>query len=136
MVGLCITSLNCILLNFIALSHFELFWQHSREHFFWYESYIIDQSTSKLGLVKAIISTTGAGVDLPEDAVFIDDHWEYKPDQQLVLPEILLANWYQVLDYNLCSDSISCRSLRSYLPDDQQYEIVRLSGCKNPGVVK
>lgn len=128
MIGLCISSLAAAVTTFVSTDHFSLSWQHSIEHFIWKEEYKIDPSRHQFYIDHVFIPGHGAGVDIPPDAVFIEDHWEFQPVIH-EMPELLLANWLGQLDYQICTADNSCHNLRDFLALNDQKGVIRLFVC-------
>ena len=128
MLGLCIFSLANAVTAFLPTDHFSLSWQHSIEHFVWKEEYKIDPLTYQFYLRRVSIPGHGAGVDIPVGAIFIDDHWEFRPIIKK-MSELLLANWLEQSDYVLCVAADYCRNLREFLPVNNSKDIIRLFIC-------
>lgn len=127
MIGLCISSLAATVV-FLPTDHFSLSWQHSIEHFIWKEEYKINASTHQFYLDRVFIPGHGAGVDIPPDALFIEDHWEFQPMVH-EMSELLVANWLEQLDYQICTADNSCHYLRDFLPLNEKKGITRLFVC-------
>jgi hypothetical protein len=72
---ICIASAGSLLT--ILASSFSLSWIHSVEKTEWIEHWQVEADT--LSIVSARVVGSGAGIDLPPDAVWKDGGWTYRP---------------------------------------------------------
>lgn len=61
----------------LAVTGFTLSWDHSVQHIEWWERWQV--SDRGLRPVEARVTGSGAGIDLPPDAVWKSDGWHYQP---------------------------------------------------------
>jgi Uncharacterized conserved protein len=82
----------CILaagkMTVLAASLFSLSWAHSVQKTEWRETWAV--TPDGLVLEEARVKGSGAGMDPPEDAVFEDGWWVYRPNRP-PLPSLTLA---------------------------------------------
>lgn len=98
----------------LGVSEIELRWFHSVEHTPWREVWRV--SAGRLLLAEAAIQATGAGMEMPPDAVRRGAWYVWRP----ILPPqtaLLLARSGATADYTLCV-AADCRPLRHWLPAD------------------
>lgn len=72
---LCIAAASPVLA--IATSAFTLSWTHSVQHTQWWERWQI--TAQGLAPVEARVTSAGAGMDAPPDAIWEKDGWHYTP---------------------------------------------------------
>lgn len=90
----------------VAASLFTLSWTHSVEKIRWEEDWRL--TPAGLEIVEARVRGTGAGMEIPEDAVLKDGAWTYRPTLQ-PRPEIVLAqSGATVGGWSLCGE-VQCR---------------------------
>lgn len=109
MPGLCLAA--GALHAFISASQFTLAWTHSIEKIRWEEDYRIENGA--LALVEARIRGSGAGMEIPADAILREGVWHYRPSLA-PQPALHLARSDFVADYELCVER--CRPLRDWIP--------------------
>lgn len=73
--SLCIASAGSVLT--LLAGSFSISWVHSVEKTEWVEHWQVDGD--KLALVLARVKGSGAGIDLPPDAVWGEGGWTYRP---------------------------------------------------------
>ena len=61
----------------LAATSFTLGWTHSVEHTQWQESWRV--AGDRLVLVSASVEGSGAGIDLPDNAIWTDGKWRFEP---------------------------------------------------------
>lgn len=106
----------------LAASAFTLAWTHSVERTRWAEDWRV--TTAGLELVSARVEGTGAGMEIPEGAVFADGAWTYRPDLPL-LPALLLARSGATGEgWELCADG-QCLTIGA-----EPGELVEIRGCE------
>ena len=88
-----------------------LAWQHSVEKVRWEEDYVA--SEGMLVLTEARIKGTGAGMEMPTDAVLANGSWHYKP-RLAALPKIYISNSELPLGYDVCWNQ-RCTPLRAMI---------------------
>lgn len=84
--SLCIASAGSVVT--LLAGSFSLSWIHSVEKTEWVEHW--QAEGNRLALVSAHVKGSGAGVDLPPDAVWEDGGWTYHPALS-PLPQLSLA---------------------------------------------
>ncbi len=106
----------------LAASAFTLAWTHSVERTRWAEDWRV--TTAGLELVSARVEGTGAGMEIPEGAVFADGAWTYRPDLP-PQPALLLARSGATGEgWELCADG-QCLTI-----GDEPGEPVEIRGCE------
>lgn len=94
---------------------FSLVWTHSIEKIDWQENWQV--TAGGLSLVSATIRGSGAGMEVPDGAVWHDGAWTYQ--QPLLVPALRLTRSPYVPDYRLCLPGEPCRPLSQWIaPDD------------------
>jgi len=73
--SICIASAGSVLT--LLAGSFSLSWIHSVEKTEWIEHWKVDGN--KLALVSAHVKGSGAGIDLPPDAIWEKGGWTYRP---------------------------------------------------------
>lgn len=115
----------------VPLTEFTLAWQHSVEKIRWEEDYLL--GAAGLVLEEARVRGSGAGMEIPEDAVLRDGSWHYRP-RLPALQSLRLGRSDAAAagDYQLCS-AAGCRPLADWLgPPDPQRPVVELWSCSPP----
>ncbi len=112
------------------MNHFTLAWNHSVEKIRWEEDYRVDGK--QLLAVAARVRGTGAGMDIPDDAVWRNGVWEYRPHLP-PLDRLRLTRSTFTADYQLCWDG-ACRSMTELLgPAKEEGEVVEVFACPAGG---
>lgn len=112
----------------LAIETFSLSWVHSVEKIEWRE----DWRVTEAGLVveSAVVTGSGAGMEVPEGAVLRDGAWHYRP----ALPpqaEVVFADAGRGAgDWRLCEDGV-CRDVGDLVPS--RGGLVTFSVCVKPG---
>jgi hypothetical protein len=104
--SLCIASAGSIM-TLLAAS-FSLSWTHSVEKTTWIEHWQV--KGDRLALSSASVEGSGAGIDLPPDAVWEDDRWTYRPDLAPLHRLDLAASGATVSGWRLCVNE-NCHEL-------------------------
>lgn len=115
----------------LPLTEFTLAWNHSVEKIRWEEDYRI--AADGLDLREARVRGSGAGMEIPEDAVLRDGSWHYRPQLPALQPLRLGRSSAPAAgDYQLCTDT-GCHPLADWLgaPNPQQ-PVVELWSCSAP----
>src|SRR5690606_560937 len=112
----------------LPVTGFTLAWQHSVEQIRWEE----DDRVEPAGLRphEARVRGSGAGMEIPEDAVLRDGSWHYRP-QLAPLAQLRLARSTaeRAADYQLCTAG-QCRALAHWLgPPSAGQPVVELWSC-------
>jgi hypothetical protein len=105
----------------LAASLFTLSWTHSVEKVRWEEDWAVTQMG--LEIVAARVKGSGAGMEVPDDAVLKDGWWIYRPSRP-PRPELMLAaSGATASAWTLCTPE-TCIELGASAGD-----VVRLSAC-------
>mgnify|MGYP001162002445 FL=1 len=110
----------------LPLSQFTLAWDHTIEKIRWEEDYRITASGLVLG--EARVKGSGAGMEIPDDAVWHKGVWSYR---RAVPPLHLLrlARTPEAGDYQLCFER-ACRPLSVWLgPPRADSSLLELWAC-------
>lgn len=96
--------------NLIALaaSAFSLTWTHSVEKTEWVENWVLMEN--RLQLEQARVTGSGAGIGLPDDAVWRDGVWTYRPELAPLEQLNLAASGATLSPWTLCT-SQTCLQL-------------------------
>jgi hypothetical protein len=98
--SICIASAGSFLT--LLASSFSLTWIHSVEKTEWIEHWQVEGD--KLALVSARVTGSGAGIDLPPDAVWQDGGWTYRPTLPPLSQVTLAASGATPGGWNLCTE--------------------------------
>lgn len=102
-------------------------WEHSVQKVLWEEDYRgVD---GKLHLLTARVRGSGAGMEAPLHAVFLEGAWHYQPSLA-PLNELVLRHSPYVAPYVLCNAQ-HCQSLPEWLPG-LEADLVLLRPCSLP----
>ena len=104
--SLCVASAGSVLT--LLAGSFSLSWTHSVEKTHWIEHWRVEDG--RLALTAASVQGSGAGIDLPPDAVWEGDHWSYVPQLAPLSRLNLAASGATVSGWQLCADG-SCYTL-------------------------
>ena len=113
--------------RFISADRFELGWMHSIEKTNWNEFWRV--VNNELVLDWASVQTSGAGMDIPENAVFRDGAYYYRVDRNL--SELRLFQVSSPFEYRLCVNS-SCKSIESWLGFSSLEGEILVKPCLQP----
>ena len=111
----------------LPLQDFTLAWTHSIEKERWEEDYRI--AGEELRLMEARIRGSGAGMEIPADAVLRNGVWHYQPKLP-PLSHLRLARSAHVADYLLCQSG-ACRSLGEFIGPPEAAPVAELFPCKD-----
>src|SRR5437870_992258 len=89
-----------------------LAWTHTVEKTPWEEDYIV--AGGALVIRQARVKASGAGMDIPPDAIWAGGWWRYTPTLK-PLYEVTLANSQFAPGYTICWQGV-CRPLKSIIP--------------------
>ena len=104
---LCIATAGVV--TALATSSFTLGWTHSVERTQWEERWRIENG--QLSIVSASVEGSGAGIAIPEDAIWADGVWTYTP-ALAPLPNLnLAASGATGSGWLLCSEDGQCLEL-------------------------
>ncbi len=124
MTGLCLGLAAVIQLS-IPVDHCTVAWHHSIEKIRWEEDYRTDGD--KLIAEAARVRGFGAGMEIPERAVWHDGYWEYRP-RLSPLQSVRLTRSTFTADYQLCWDG-ECHTLTDLLGPAEEGAAVELFAC-------
>lgn len=122
--GLCL-GLAALIQLAIPTSEFTLAWQHSVEKIRWEEDYRVEGN--RLHAVAARVRGSGAGMEIPDDALWRDGAWEYRP-RLAALERLRLTRSSFTADYQLCWAG-ACRSLTELLGPAEEGSVVEAFAC-------
>ena len=106
---LCIASAGAVVA--LAASSFTLGWTHSVERTEWLERWEV--TPAGLQLFEASVEGSGAGIDLPADAIWSDGRWTYHPQLPPLGSVTLAASGLTPGAWLLCADGYGCSPLGS-----------------------
>ncbi len=86
----------------LAASAFSLTWTHSVEKTEWREDWLVVEN--RLLLEEAAVSGSGAGIGLPNDAIWRDGVWTYRPGLAPLKQLSLAASGATVSPWTLCTN--------------------------------
>lgn len=124
MTGLCLGMAALIQLT-IPTTQFTLVWHHSVEKIRWEEDYRIEGN--RLQPVAARVQGSGAGMEIPEDALWRNGAWEYRPPID-TLERLRLTRSTFTADYQLCWAG-ECHSLTELLGPAEEGSVVEAFAC-------
>ena len=108
-------------------------WLHSVEKIRWIERYRVEHDA--LRLVEARIEGSGAGMDPPPDAAFVDGAWTWHPAADR-FPRVRLTVSPFTQDYDVCYGD-RCRGLTSLIApqspasgEGSRIEVVDMQACR------
>jgi hypothetical protein len=104
---LCIAAAG--LVTAMATTSFTLGWTHSVEQTQWEERWRIENG--RLTIVSASVEGSGAGIAIPEDAVWADGVWTYRPALPPLRNLNLAASGATGAGWRLCGEDGTCREL-------------------------
>ena len=93
----------------LATTSFTLGWTHSIEHTQWEERWRIEKE--RLVIVSASVEGSGAGIAVPEDAVWANGAWTYAPGLPPLRSLNLAASGATGSGWLLCSQDGQCLEL-------------------------
>ena len=110
----------------LPLSQFTLAWDHTIEKIRWEEDYRVTASGLVLG--EARVKGSGAGMEIPDDAVWRKGVWSYRRTLPPLQP-LRLARTPEAGDYQLCFERV-CRPLSVWLgPPRVDSPLLELWAC-------
>ncbi|MFT5642636.1 MAG: hypothetical protein ACI83P_000162 [Janthinobacterium sp.] len=126
-IGICLAA--AALTISLPLQIFTLAWDHSIEKIRWEEDYAVVASPggSRLLLTEARIRGSGAGMEVPPDAVLKDGVWHYTPTLG-PLEQLNLARSGKVADYSVCWQG-RCHSMADLVGTFAAAPLVHVSAC-------
>jgi len=109
---------------------FSLEWTHSIEKTQWFEHWeVVAAPQPHLRLLRARIEASGAGMEIPDNAIFRNGGYEYPVNQDL--PSVTLSHSPFAAQAALCVGK-RCRALADWLPGLPSIQAVTLSACHAP----
>ncbi|WP_271411110.1 DUF1850 domain-containing protein [Pseudomonas sp. Q1-7] len=106
---------------------FTLAWRHTVEKVRWEEDYRV--TPQGLRLDEARVRGSGAGMEIPQDAVLRDGAWHYRRELPPLQP-LRLGRTPEAGDYQLCRSG-ECRELTHWLgPPRADRPAVELWSCE------
>ena len=109
---------------------FSLEWTHSIEKTQWFEHWeVVAAPQPHLRLLRARIEASGAGMEIPDNAIFRNGGYEYPVNQDL--PSVTLSHSPFTAQAALCVGK-RCRPLADWLPGLPSIQAVTLSACHAP----
>jgi hypothetical protein len=105
----------------LMVSMLTLAWTHSVEKIPWEEDWRL--TPAGLELVEARIRGSGAGMDPPAEARFVDESWRWKPSVP-PLPEVVMRRSGATADWRICIKG-QCRPMDAYVPPDADPVILK-----------
>ena len=109
---------------------FSLEWTHSIEKTQWFEHWeVVAAPQPHLRLLRARIEASGAGMEIPDNAIFRNGGYEYPVNQDL--PSVTLSHSPFTAQAELCVGK-RCRPLADWLPGLPSIQAVTLSACHAP----
>jgi len=111
----------------VVTTAFELQWMHSIEKTQWLEHWEVTPKI--LTLVRASIATSGAGMDIPDNAVLVNGVYEYPVNVQL--GSVTLSHSPYTAQATLCINN-HCQPLSNWLPGLPAIAAVELAACQRP----
>lgn len=121
--ALCIAAAGPVIR--IASLVFTLSWTHSVQKTIWAEDWMV--TPAGLVISEARIESTGAGMEMPDSAIFDGRVWRWKPTLA-PLTELQLRRSDAVPEgYQLCTPQDGCRAIADKA---EKADIVTLSPCR------
>ena len=130
MTGVCFAA--GALAAFLPFSQFTLAWNHSIEKIRWEEDWRV--AAGKLVVDEARILGTGAGMEPPPDAKFVNGVYHYSPHVP-PLADVELAHSPFTQEYQVCPQG-RCESLARLLPGLPRIAVVHMRACEGPSPAK
>ncbi|GGY99310.1 DUF1850 domain-containing protein [Shewanella fodinae] len=128
MLGLCL-GLAGQLWASVPQPEFTLGWRHTVEKIRWEEDYNV--TPQGLQLTQARVKGTGAGMEIPDGAVFRDDSWHYY-EKRPPIPLLKLGRAPEGGDYDICFNG-QCQPMSHWIgKPNYQVETVELWPCELP----
>jgi hypothetical protein len=101
---LCVAAAGMV--TALATTSFTLGWTHSVEQTQWEERWRIDNG--RLRIVSASVEGAGAGIDVPDDAVWANGVWTYAPTLPSLVDLRLAASGATGSGWLLCGEDGQC----------------------------
>ncbi|MCP5157870.1 MAG: DUF1850 domain-containing protein [Gammaproteobacteria bacterium] len=110
MTALCM-GLGGVVWALLPLGQFTLAWEHTIEKIRWEEDYRVTAAGLVLG--EARVKGSGAGMEIPNDAMWREGFWSYRRTLPPLQP-LRLARTPEAGDYELCFEQ-ACHPLSAWL---------------------
>ena len=120
--ALCISS--GVLSAVVPTTAFGLQWMHSIEKTQWFEQWAV--TPHMLVLERARVATSGAGMDIPDNAVLVDGMYRY--DVNLEIQRVTLSHSPYTAQATLYIEQ-RCKPLSDWLPGLPAIAAVELAAC-------
>ena len=104
---LCIATAGIV--TALATPSFTLSWTHSVERTQWQESWVVEDGN--LRLVKASVQGSGAGIAVPDNAIWAEGRWTYEPALAPLQSIDLAASGMTPSPWTLCPAEGPCLTL-------------------------
>jgi hypothetical protein len=104
---LCIAAAGVV--TALATTSFTLGWTHSVEHTHWEEHWRIENQ--RLTIVSASVAGSGAGIGIPDDAIWADGVWTYVPALPPLVDLNPAASGATASGWLLCGDDGQCQEI-------------------------
>ncbi|MNN65591.1 hypothetical protein D3C81_1811030 [compost metagenome] len=128
MIALCLGLAGTVWAS-LPVPAFTLAWQHTIEKVRWEEDYRVTAEGLLLG--EARVKGSGAGMEIPADAVLHDGSWHYRRQLPPLQP-LRLGRTPEAGDYQLCFDG-ACHALSEWLgPPRAARPALELWSCASP----
>lgn len=124
MIALCLSA--GALSATLSIQAFTLAWMHSVEKVRWEEDWEI--KGQKLHLVEARIKGMGAGMEMPEGALFRDGSWHFAPSIA-PMKSLNLSHSPYTKGYEFCIKD-TCQPLSDFLPNIEETMVIVLEACE------
>lgn len=125
MIGLCL-GLAGVVWAEVATPRFTLAWNHTIEKVRWEEDYQVRDDGLQLG--EARVRGTGAGMEIPDDAVLRDGAWHYQRRMPPIQP-LRVGRTPEAGDYQICFNS-TCHPMAEWLgPPSVDRPFLELWSC-------
>ncbi len=125
--GICLAAAGLAIS--LPLQTFTLAWDHSIEKIRWEEDYTVVEGpgSPRLLLAEARIRGSGAGMEVPPDAVLKEGVWHYTP-ALAPLEQLTLARSGKVDDYSVCWQG-RCYPMKDLVGTFAAAPLVRVFAC-------
>lgn len=100
----------------LTVSGFTLGWTHSVERTRWLETWVIEGDAMRLA--SASVEGSGAGIALPDDAIWTDGRWTYEPDLPALRSLDLASSGLTPSPWTFCPMDEPCVSLGGKAGDE------------------
>lgn len=126
MISACIALVVGGAMTMLPVERFTLAWTHSIEKVRWEEDYVL--RSHGLEPVAARIHGNGAGMEIPEGAVWRDNVWHYTP-RLAPLAVLRLARSPYVSDYEICRQG-HCQGIAQLVSGSAVGDALEIRPCR------